>query len=146
VAIGQVKSEAARFLRFALVGGTGFLIDAGLLAALHNGGGLDPFSARLVSISASAFTTWRLNRSLTFGASDRSQASEGFRYAIVAGVTAAFNYLLYALALIVWPALPPVAAAVGATLAAMFLSYAGYSRFVFAGAATAVGAPSSQRR
>jgi putative flippase GtrA len=146
VTIGSVKSEATRFLRFALVGGTGFLIDAGLLAALHNGGGLDPFSARLVSICASALATWRLNRSLTFGASARSQASEGFRYAMVAGVTAAFNYLLYALALIAWPALPAVAAAVGATLAAMFLSYAGYSRFVFAGAATSLAAPSSQRR
>jgi putative flippase GtrA len=146
VAVRRIKGEAARFLRFALVGGTGFVIDAGLLAALHNGAWLDPFSARLVSIGASAFTTWRLNRSLTFGASDRSQASEGLRYATVAGATAAFNYLLYALALIAWPALPPVAAAVGATLVAMFFSYAGYSRFVFAGAAASLGAPSSQRR
>ncbi len=142
----HAKFEVALFFRFALVGGIGFLIDAGLLAALHYGAGLDPFSARLVSISASAFTTWRLNRSLTFGASERSQAREGFRYALVAGLTAALNYLLYALALIVWPDLPPIAVAVGATLAAMGFSYAGYSRFVFQGAPTVLGAPSSQRR
>lgn len=144
--VERARFEAARFLRFALVGGTGFLIDAGLLALLHNGLGIDPFSSRLISICASAFTTWRLNRSLTFGASDRSQASEGFRYAFVAALTAAFNYCLYALALIAWPALPPIAAAIGATLVAMLFSYAGYSRFVFAGASTVVGPPSSQRR
>jgi putative flippase GtrA len=142
----NAKFEAARFLRFAFVGGIGFLIDAGLLAALHHGAGVDPFSARLVSIGVSSFTTWRLNRSLTFGASDRSQASEGFRYAIVAALAAGLNYLLYALALIVWPHLPPIAAAVGGTLAAMGFSYAGYSRFVFQGAPTVLGALSSQRR
>lgn len=140
------KIEAARFVRFALVGGTGFLVDAGLLVALHNGAGFDPFSARLVSITASAFTTWRLNRSLTFGASDRSQSAEGFRYALIAGLTAALNYCLYALTLIAWPELPPIVAAVGATLAAMLFSYAGYSRFVFRGAATVLGPPRSQRR
>ena len=100
-------SEAARFVRFAFVGGIGFLIDAGLLALLHYGAGLDPFSSRLISISVSAFTTWRLNRSLTFGASDRSQAKEGFRYAIVAGGTAGFNYLVYTRAS---PRLPRIAA------------------------------------
>ena len=139
-------TEAARFVRFAVVGGIGFLIDAGLLALLHHGAGLDPYSSRLVSISASAFTTWRLNRSLTFGASDRSQASEGFRYALVAAATAGFNYLVYAGLLIAFPDLPPVIAVIGATLAAMIFSYAGYSRLVFQGARTTVGAPSSQRR
>ena len=143
---GRMAFEAGRFLRFALVGGTGFLIDAALLTALHNGVGIDPFTARLISICASAFTTWRLNRSLTFGASDRSQATEGARYAAVAALTAAFNYCLYALALIISPTLPPVVAMVGATVAAMLFSYVGYSRFVFTGAATIVGPPSSQRR
>jgi putative flippase GtrA len=144
--LAQARREAARFLRFALVGGTGFLVDAGLLAALHHGAGFDPYSARLVSISASAFTTWRLNRSVTFGASDRHQGAEGLRYAVVAGLTAGFNYGLYAMALTIWPQLPPIIAVIGATFAAMLFSYVGYSRFVFAGAATVTGAPSSQSR
>ena len=93
---GRLGAEAARFVRFALVGGTGFVVDAGLLTVLHNGAGFDPFTARLVSISVSAFTTWRLNRAVTFGASDRSQASEGARYALVAALTAGLNYCLYA--------------------------------------------------
>ena len=144
--LALAKSEATRFLRFAIVGAIGFLIDAGLLTALHNGGGLDPFSSRLISISASAVTTWRLNRSLTFGASDRSQTNEGLRYALVAAATAGFNYLVYVLLLLGFPGMPPIAAVIAATLAAMFFSYAGYSRFVFSGARTIVGAPSSHRR
>jgi putative flippase GtrA len=144
--LALLRSDKARFLRFAFVGGIGFLIDAGLLALLHHGAGLDPFSSRLISISASAFTTWRLNRSVTFGASQLSQASEGLRYALVAAVTAGFNYLVYALLLIALPAVWPVAAATIATLAAMFFSYVGYSRFVFSDARAIVGAPSSQRR
>jgi putative flippase GtrA len=142
----RLAAEVARFIRFALVGGTGFVIDAGILAALHNGAGLDPFTARLISITASALTTWRLNRSLTFGASPRSQAVEGVRYATVAALTALLNYALYALALIVRPEVQPIIAMIGATVAAMLFSYVGYSRFVFAGAATVVGAPSSQSR
>ena len=151
--------EAHRFVRFALVGGTGFVIDAGLLALLHHGAGLDPFPSRLVSISASALTTWRLNRTLTFGASGLSQASEGLRYGIVAALTAGLNYLIYAAALLLWPSLPPLVAAVLATLAAMGFSYAGYSRLVFGGSAVsdsgasdsgaspeAIAGPSSQSR
>ena len=133
---GRTAFAVERFLRFAMVGGAGFLIDAGLLAALHHGAGLDPFSARLVSIAAAAFSTWRLNRMVTFGASAASQTTEGLRYASVAALTACFNYLVYALALIVWEDLPPIAAAVLATLAAMTLSYLGYSRFVFYGSST----------
>jgi putative flippase GtrA len=138
-------SDAGRFLRFAVVGGVGFLIDAGLLAVLHYNAGLDPYSARLLSISASAFTTWRLNRSLTFGASGRSQASEGFRYILVAAATAGFNYAVYAALLLAFP-FTPIAAAIVATLAAMFFSYAGYSRLVFQGARATLGERSSQRR
>ena len=144
--LALARFDAARFLRFAFVGGVGFLIDAGLLALLHHGAGLDPFSSRLISISISAFTTWRLNRSVTFGASHLSQANEGLRYALVAAATAAFNYAVYALLIVIFPELWPVAAAVIATLAAMFFSYAGYSRFVFSGVSATVGAPNSQRR
>jgi putative flippase GtrA len=143
---GLLGAEAARFIRFALVGSTGFVVDAGLLTLLHNGAGVDPFTARLISISVSAFTTWRLNRVVTFGASDRSQASEGARYALVAALTAGLNYCLYALALVAWPDVPPILAAIGATLAALFFSYFGYSRFVFAGAEAVLGPPSSHRR
>jgi putative flippase GtrA len=142
----NLDAEAARFVSFGVVGAIGFLVDAGLLAALHHGVGLDPFSARALSIAAAAFCTWRLNRRLTFGASLSGQAIEGLRYAVVAGLTAGLNYLIYALALIVWPPLPPLAAVVIATAIAMGASYAGYSRFVFSASSAATGTPSSHRR
>jgi putative flippase GtrA len=134
-----------RVLSFAIVGGIGFVVDAGLLWLLTRGG-FDPFSARILSIAAAVFTTWRLNRLFTFGASPTSQAAEGLRYGLVAGLTACLNYAIYAAALLAWPALPPVLAAVAATLAAMGFSYAGYSRLVFSGAPATAGAPRSQRR
>lgn len=137
----------AHLARFAFVGGVGFVVDTGCLAILHHGGGLDPFSARVISITAATLTTWRLNRTLTFGASATSQLSEGFRYGAIASAAAVLNYILYAAALLLWPALPPVAAVIAATSVAMGFSYFGYSRFVFQGARSAVsGWPSSQSR
>ena len=128
-----LAAEPARLLRFALVGGAGFLVDAGLLAFIHNGLGLDPFSARVLSIAAAALATWRLNRSVTFAASPDRQIVEGLRYGLVAALAAGMNYALYATALLMWPGLPPVLAVVIATILAMGFSYAGYSRFVFQG-------------
>jgi putative flippase GtrA len=126
--------ETERFLRFAVVGSTGFVVDAGLLTTLYHGVGLDPFSARLISICFAVLTTWRLNRAHTFGASPRRQSSEGMRYASVAAATACFNYAVYCLIIALWRDVPPVAAAVAATLSAMTFSYLGYSRFAFHGA------------
>lgn len=140
------RAEINRFLRFALVGAAGFVIDAGLLFVLHRRFGVDPFLARTVSLGCAAFSTWRVNRRLTFAMSGMGQTTEGLRYAVVAALTGSLNYLVYALALTIRPDFPPVAAAVGATLLAMTFSYAGYSRFVFRGAAAAVAVPISQRR
>ena len=141
-----VRAEAPQFFRFALVGGTGFLVDALVLSLLHYGAGLDPFSARVVSMCAATLTTWRLNRTLTFGASRRSQAQEGVRYATVAALAAGVNYVVYALALLLWRDLPPIVALVAGAGSAMAFSYAGYSRVVFSGPRTIIGEPSSQSR
>jgi putative flippase GtrA len=138
--------ESARFFRFVLVGGLGFAVDAGLLALLHHGAEVDPFISRVFSIAGAALFTWRMNRAVTFGASPTSQTTEGLRYAVVAALTAGLNYLLYALALTLWPTVPPVAAAIIATLIAMGVSYIGYSRFVFAGTLAVFSSPSSHRR
>lgn len=126
--------ELERVLRFAIVGGTGFLVDAGLLTILHYRMGLDPFTARIISIAFAVLTTWRLNRAITFGASPSSQASEGVRYASVAIAVACLNYAVYCLLLALWRDMPPVLATVAATLVAMTFSYLGYSRFAFQGA------------
>lgn len=141
-----VRAEAPQFLRFACVGATGFLVDAVVLSLLHYAVGFDPFSARLFSMCVATFTTWRLNRGVTFGASHRSQTHEGLRYVTIAMLAAGVNYAVYALALILWRDLPPVAALVAGAGSAMGFSYLGYSRVVFSPACTILGGPSSQSR
>ncbi len=120
-----------RIVRFACVGFAGFVVDTGALIALHHGLGLDPFSARVLSIALAIFATWRLNRSVTFGRSDTGQVSEGARYYTVAIITALVNFGIYSCILLIWTETWPVAAAIVAIAITMFMSYFGYSRLVF---------------
>ena len=120
-----------RILRFAVVGGIGFVADAAVLALLIATTPLGPFVSRLVSIGFALTVTWQCNRRLTFGPSDRGIAAEGARYGGVGITTSIINYLVYCGLLIVLPGLPVLAALVLASLTAMVLSYLGYSRLVF---------------
>jgi putative flippase GtrA len=144
--VGQVRAEARQFIRFAVVGATGFAVDAIVLSIFHYAVGLDPFTARLISMSVATLTTWRLNRILTFGASHRSQAHEGLRYATVAALSAAINYVVYAAVLLIWPHVPPIGALVVGAGAGMGFSYIGYSRVVFGAPRAVFVSPSSQSR
>ena len=119
-----------RFARFGLVGGLGFVVDAGVLALLV-GTGVDPFLARLASIALAMLVTWRLNRSFTFGASHDGQAREAGRYVSVAVGVAALNYAIFSALLMAVPAMPPVVATAISTAICMLVSFAGYGRFAF---------------
>jgi putative flippase GtrA len=120
-----------RILRFAAVGGVGFLTDAAVLALLLATSPLGPFVARVLSIGCAMTVTWLCNRTLTFQASDRGMLHEGTRYGTVAVAVSVFNYLVYSGLLIAMPWLQPLAALIVASGAAMALSYLGYSRLVF---------------
>jgi putative flippase GtrA len=54
------------FLRFALVGACGVVVDEGVLTFLHYLVGLGPYAARAISIFCAATFTWWGNRTLTF--------------------------------------------------------------------------------
>ncbi|MXO01378.1 GtrA family protein [Shinella zoogloeoides] len=125
-----------RILLFALVGGAGFLVDAGVLALLLHVSPLGPFSARIVAIAAAMLVTFWLNRTFTFGRSDRGLAAEGTRYGGVGVSAALLNYAVYSAILLVFPAVWPVLAVAIASLAAMVWSFLGYSRFVFGASAS----------
>lgn len=120
-----------RVIRFAVVGGLGFVVDATVLALLLRTTALDPFTARLISIAVALAATWQLNRHLTFGASSRPVAVEGARYGGIGIATSIVNYLAYSAALWSLPSLPPLAALVIGSGVAMAFSFLGYSRFVF---------------
>jgi putative flippase GtrA len=53
-------------LRFAVIGGLGFVVDSAILAADTNWLGLDPFKGRLLSIFCAMICTWLGNRYVTF--------------------------------------------------------------------------------
>ena len=69
-------SLPTQFLRFGLVGAVGFLVDVGVLYAMH-GLGLDLYTARVVSFLAAATFTWLGNRFFTFGTPPRRAARLG---------------------------------------------------------------------
>lgn len=121
----------SRILRFVVVGGLGFVADAGMLALLLAATPVGPFLARLVSIGFALGVTWLLNRRLTFQPSGRGMLREGARYGGVGITTGVINYVVYSGLLLAVQAMPPLAAMVAASLAAMALSYLGYSRLVF---------------
>ena len=66
-------SIRAQFVRFALVGAAGFVVDESVLALMHGVLGLDPFVARAISILTAMTFTWWGNRALTF----RTHAARG---------------------------------------------------------------------
>jgi len=124
------KTTLDRLARFGLVGGIGFVIDAGLTTALQIAG-LGIFSSRLIAIACAMLITWRLNRTLTFGASQTSQVSEGTRYMMIAALAALVNYTVYIILMLVIPGMIAALAVAAATGVSMVVSYLGYSRHVF---------------
>lgn len=124
-----------RFLRFALVGGLGFVVDAGILSLLIEIFAANPYAARIVSILAAITVTWWCNRHFTFRSTQPAQHGEWLRYAALMLVGASVNYGVYALgvaylpiAAITWRAL---AALCIATLTAMLVNYNSMRLFVF---------------
>jgi putative flippase GtrA len=97
-----------QMLRFGIVGGIGFLVDAGVLT-LMLALGLGPYSGRVVSFLAAATTTWALNRSFTFrrdSPSPTHPAGEWLAYLGLMVIGGLVNYGTYALAVAI---LDPVA-------------------------------------
>ena len=130
------RSTTRRIAGFAAVGTIGFGSDAAVtlcLIAL----GLNTFLSRALAILLAMATTYLLNRTLTFR--DRADpdpariAGEASRYGLVAALSSVFNWLVYSAALVAAPGLPPIAAIVIGSAAAMAASYFGYSRYAFRG-------------
>jgi putative flippase GtrA len=91
---------AGQILRFGIVGGIGFLVDAGLLHAMLQLG-LGYYGGRAVSFLAAATATWILNRSFTFRRETSSAthpAGEWLTYLGLMVIGGVVNYGTYALA------------------------------------------------
>jgi putative flippase GtrA len=131
------------FLRYGLVGATGFVVDALILhGATH--AGLNYFSGRLVSFSIAVLCTWQLNRSFTFRApAAHGKAKEAALYIAVQCAGGAANIGVYTAAILIAPVLKdwlliPLALGSGAGLC---LTYLGSKHLAFRERAEEAPAP-----
>jgi putative flippase GtrA len=127
----------SRFLRFALVGGTGFFVNEAVLFAAIRLLQLGPYSGGIFAFLVTVSYTWWGNRLLTF----REQAASGARdiarewFKFVTANTLGFlaNYTVYAALVTFAPAplnSPYVALAFG-TLVGLIFNFTMSKRFVF---------------
>lgn len=132
--------------RFVLVGAIGFLIDAGLMTALHYHYGLAVVHARLCSFSIAVSTTWLLNRKITFRGSATSRPLyEWGRYTSVGILGGLLNLFIF-LSLTRWApgmAGEPIAALMIAAAFTLLFTYSGSRLVVFTGSAHPRGGDSS---
>ena len=86
--------------------------------------------ARIPALVAAIFTTWILNRTLTFRVNTPKSREEVSRYIAVALSSAVLNFLLYTVLVVIIGVRPVVAVAVS-TIALLFYSFYGYRQFAF---------------
>lgn len=116
------------FIRFLLIGGTGFLIDASITYALVLLN-FAPWQARIPAILLAMIFTWLGNRKFTYEVQRAHSTAEALRYAMAAIFMALVNYLIF-LALLgfgIWP----LVAVIIATACQTILSFHIYRHFVF---------------
>jgi putative flippase GtrA len=126
-----------RFLRFALVGVAGFLVDASVVAVLIRVFAIGPYQARIGSYLFAVTTTWWLNRRFTFR-STSPPARELAAFALTNALGALVNLSVYA-AIIAWCGslgwIPVAAVAVG-SLMGLCINFLLSSKIVFSARAT----------
>ncbi|MEJ0028503.1 MAG: GtrA family protein [Rhizomicrobium sp.] len=128
----------SRLLRFGAVGAAGFVVDESVLWIFHHLFGLDPYSARVVSIFCAASFTWWGNRNLTFAEHAATGgfvalAREWFKFMLANGVGAVVNYATYTLLVAFAPAplCYPVIATAASVFVGLIFNFTLSKRFVF---------------
>ncbi len=130
------KTVATQFLRFALVGAVGFLVDASTLSLyLWLVGGL--YSGRVVAWFVAVSVNWALNRRFTFkrnGDSPPGRLGQWGRFVLVNSGGGVLNLVVYTLLVSQIPlcAAYPILAQAAGTVAGLLLNFTGARRLVFA--------------
>lgn len=111
--------DTVRAMRsFALVGGTGFVVESVIMTGLIRFAGWEPWHARIPSFTTALLITWLLNRTLTFpGRGPQRRSVEAFFYAVIQIIGGGINLAIFAVCLHYWPQLggyPVVPLAIGA--------------------------------
>ena len=126
---------ARRFAKFMVVGGIGFLVDAGVLVVAVRYLTPSVYAARALSFTVAVFATWLLNRTFVFatGQDERPIAGEYARYLTTQVIGALSNLLVFFMLIEALPILqssPVIPLAAGAVLGAL-VNYAGAAWWVF---------------
>jgi putative flippase GtrA len=83
-----------KLLRFGVVGLIGFFIEASLLSYFATQPDIGPIYGRCISFPVAVFTTWILNRKMTFQSSN-SPGAESLKYLVVQTIGAFCNLALF---------------------------------------------------
>lgn len=126
--------EASRFARFFVVGGLGFVVDAGGVILLSDLLGLAPWLARIPSFLVATVVTYAFHRRWTFGTDPRGGVVRGWlTYITATSLGALLNYGAFAL----WtasqgetPLMLFVGTAIGSAIGLAF-NYTMSSRLIF---------------
>jgi putative flippase GtrA len=96
-----------QFIRFAIVGTLGFVVDASVLYLCLHRTGLGLYGGRLVSYFVAATTTWYFNRKFTFtGSDDSAPTRQWMRFVVTNGFGGLINYGTYSFVVSYWGAIP----------------------------------------
>jgi putative flippase GtrA len=120
-----------QFALFALVGGAGFVVDAGIFLLLVQGLGANLYPARLVSWLVAATFTWRLNRTLTFRNADRLDAWRQWLRFLAANLGGGLVNLALSTLLIGRVGVAPVLAIACGSIAGLLWNFLASRKFVF---------------
>lgn len=87
-----------QFIKFGVVGGIGFIVDASILLFLVNILIFDIAFSRACSFSCAVFVTWLINRKFTFEQSSKySKSKEYFIYFFIQIFGALINFIIFIL-------------------------------------------------
>jgi putative flippase GtrA len=125
----STRRQLGKLIGFVVAGGTGFLVDAGVLWLGIHALGLGALAGRGISFTAAVVTTWLINRSITFAQQrGRRGRDEVILYVLATLASGALNLGVYALVLRLvgdegWRPFAALVLGVGTGLVSNFLLY-----------------------
>lgn len=130
----MLRRNLGQMFRFCLVGGVGFLIDAGILFFFTQLLDLNPFIWRLFSFLVASIATWALHRHFTFYFVGSDPIRQWMRFAFLNGIGGATNLLIYSLLLLhgAPPLHDPMVAVVISSTITLFYNFTASKYLVFA--------------
>ncbi len=119
------QSTGSRVLRFVVVGGLAFALDAGLVFAMVHFG-LDKYLSRALSLIVVVLFTFVLNRQATFAATGLPSWQELIAYVAASLIGLFINYLVFVGAS--WVGFPLLFAMAAGTLVASTFNFLAYGK------------------